>query len=309
MDQTIRLTAEEEEMIIDCIADLHGFYPALEGGDLLIVAGDLTKRDTLDGYIDFKNWVIEAGNIYKKIIIIAGNHDNMIHNKPNGFDLYFCLNPLDKWVYLQDQGCEFEGLKIWGSPWTKTFKLMDPHCKAFTVDTEEELENKWQLVPPDTDILITHSPPFGILDGVENEYGGPLFHAGSSSLGYFVKKHKPKLHVFGHIHEGYGRHFHLNESYDPNDTIYVNASYVNELYEPVNKPVRIILDCIADLHGFYPELEGGDLWIIAGDSTSLGEKCEMRAKFIQDSLLKAQRRLNLQKSKKRFMDLLDLVQN
>ena len=222
-------------MIIDCIADLHGFYPELEGGDLLIVGGDLTARDEPDQLWHFCQWMIDQN--YKLKVVIAGNHDNTFYVK------YYKNHefPFVPFIYLCDSGTEFEGLKIWGSPWTKTFEGMNPHCKAFTFDTEEKLEKKWQMISPDTDILITHSPPFGILDGVENDDDGTLSHVGSHSLAYFVKMHQPKLHVFGHIHEGYGKHFYLNESHHPNDIIYVNASHVNEYYKPVNKPVRIEL--------------------------------------------------------------------
>src|SRR5690606_22101282 len=82
--------------------------------------------------------------------------------------------------YLCDSGTEFEGLKIWGSPWTKTFLNMNPHCKAFTCDTEEELAEKWDLIPANIDILITHSPPYSILDEINST--DDMIHVGSESL-------------------------------------------------------------------------------------------------------------------------------
>lgn len=221
-------------MIIDCISDLHGFYPKLEGGDLLIVAGDLTASDTPDEYTHFeKEWL--RFQPYTKKIVIAGNHDNWIQNNdwvsPNYYE------------YLQDSGTEFDGLKIWGSPWTLAFEDMNPVCKAFTCETEAELEKKWALIPPDVDILITHSPPHGILDQVSYIIMGEddAAHVGSHSLRYYCQRHHPRLHVFGHIHEAYGTSFYLNEPYEPNDTIYVNASHVNERYKPVNPPIRILI--------------------------------------------------------------------
>jgi len=209
-------------MIIDCISDLHGHYPELEGGDLLIVAGDLTGAHTWQEYDKFYDW-INCQN-YKKKIAIAGNHDNMWKEATFG-------SKEDKYTqfeYLCDSGTEFEGLKIWGSPWTKAFKGMNPYCKAFTLDTEEELGVKFSLIPDDTDILITHSPPYGINDYI-GEYDG---HVGSQSLiGKIWRMTTPKLHVFGHIHEGYG----------VTSGTFVNASHVNEHYEAVNKPIRIEL--------------------------------------------------------------------
>lgn len=234
-------------MDITLLSDLHGFYPKLEGGDLLIVAGDLTARDTKMEYMAFHEWVRKQN--YKKVILIAGNHDNLIQkgffNIPN--------MPTDEWLgfeYLEDSGTEFEELKIYGSPWTKTFKGMNPNCKAFTVDTEEELAEKWKLIPDDTNILITHSPPECILD--QNLQG---FNCGSRSLLQRSTNLKSlNLFIWGHIHESYGVFEPkklIKFSEDMKELIgpakcktfpyLVNASHVNERYQPVNKPVRVIL--------------------------------------------------------------------
>lgn len=237
-------------MIIDCISDLHGFYPQLEGGDLLIIAGDLTATDTQTEYLNFVQWMLEQD--YTRIIYIAGNHDNYIK----------LINPLNHTWYFEDNGkkidflhdsiTEFEGLKIWGSPWTKTFKGMNPHCKAFALDTEEQLEEKWKMIPRDIDILVTHSPPYGILDRVtrdtfiEGHQCDKIERCGSTTLlrTNMVKINTLKLHVFGHIHESYGKwdirksQEELGDSHTP---VFVNASHVNEKYQPVNPPIRIIL--------------------------------------------------------------------
>lgn len=222
-------------MIIDCISDLHGYFPELEGGDLLIIAGDLTARDEPEEYFKFEDWF--ESQKYRKKIVIAGNHDNFLEKY--GHNLFRSDDFGEQ--YLQDSGVEFDGLKIWGSPWTITFPGMNPHCKAFTVDTEQELEQKWRTIPVDIDILITHSPPYGILDAVMREINeesvswDQFEHIGSHSLLYYSRMQQPRLHVFGHIHEAYGKEM------DETITSYVNASYVNEYYKPVNKPIRIIL--------------------------------------------------------------------
>ena len=231
-------------MIIDCIADLHGHYPKLEGGDLLIVAGDLTAKDTHEEHLEIGTWMKKQA--YKKKVVIAGNHDNyMYENIPYKMTLQI---PGMGCEYLCDSGTEFEGLKIWGSPWTKTFPGMNPHCKAFTCDTEEELAEKWALIPEDTDILITHGPPYGIMDAVHREVfcGGRGGWVGSESLLGKVFRIRPKLHVFGHIHEGYGRYNHTpregsSENLGITPVTFVNCSHVNERYKPVNKPVRVVL--------------------------------------------------------------------
>lgn len=214
-------------MIIDCISDLHGYYPKLEGGDLLIVGGDLTARDTQTEYFRCFDWIHEQN--YRKKILIAGNHDNEIQKQNY-------KGPIEKdFDYLSDSGTEFEGFKIWGSPWTKTFPGMNPHCKAFTFDTEDELAEKWALIPDDIDILITHGPPFDILD--ETDSGERV---GSKSLLVRILQVKPRIHVFGHIHEQGGKLLKVAPSIDRAIT-FVNASHVNEYYKPVNKVVRIEL--------------------------------------------------------------------
>lgn len=234
-------------MIIDCISDLHGHYPKLEGGDLLIIAGDLTARDTIDEYLQFYEWLDDQD--YKKTIIVAGNHDNeLAKEKYKGHSRRFYPA-----TYLCDSGTEFicwpsikdeidkstlsaakrvaeaKTFKIWGSPWTKTFRGMNPHCKAFTVDTENELAEKFAKIPDDTDILITHSPPYGILDKCDNG------HVGSTSLLHRIHEIKPRVVFYGHIHESYGKEIYKDS------TICVNASHVDENYKPVNRPIRIEL--------------------------------------------------------------------
>lgn len=254
-------------MIIDCIADLHGHYPKLEGGDLLIVAGDLTARDNVNDFLEFVYWT--RNQEYEEIIVIGGNHDNYIQNHIHIED----LEDAGEFIYLCDSGNEFEyeeqidhpasnehmsidvlmyqkkKIKIWGSPWTLKFSGMNPNCMAFTCDTEEELADKWAMIPDDTDILVTHSPPYGILDEVEI-YGherdecneaqlDATMHVGSKSLALKIGKMEtpPKLWIWGHIHESYGEDLVVRGK----PCKMINASHVNERYEPVNKPVRVIL--------------------------------------------------------------------
>lgn len=227
-------------MIIDCTSDLHGYLPELEGGDLLIIAGDITASDRIPQWNDFFNWVDKQQ--YKKKVMVAGNHDGFLKNCATSSDIdddwYQQMYPGEGRTieYLCDSGIEFEGLKIWGSPWTKGFSGMNPHCKAFTLETEKELLAKWELIPEDIDILITHSPSNGVLDEVKDYTTGRIENFGSCSLIKPMVKSGCRLHVFGHIHASYGKFFN-----PINGITYVNASHVNEEYEPVNKPIRVIL--------------------------------------------------------------------
>lgn len=217
---------EKEKMILDIISDLHGYFPKLEGGDILIVAGDLTAQDTWKQREVFLEWL--NGQNYKKKVFITGNHDYVFQY----FDKEDSLN-YPSVNYLCDSGTEFEGLKIWGSPWTTKFLDQNPRAMAFVVDTDEELNKKWKLIPSDIDLLVTHSPPYGILDKITKK-GDP--HVGFLSLRHHVIcRIKPKIHAFGHVHE-YG-----GKSRDFGITNFVNASIVNENYKHVYKPIRIIL--------------------------------------------------------------------
>lgn len=248
-------------MIIDCISDLHGEFPHLEGGDLLIVAGDCTSNDSVQAWNDYFLWL--ENQDYKKKIMIAGNHDNFCKQWATSDDFIYKEFPDDikkcNYDYLCDSGTEFvyypplipedenpyherNILKIWGSPWTKKFTRMNRHCMAFTVDTDEELAKKWDLIPNDIDILITHCPPYGIFDEIQAikfSGRGQLENVGSISLRNAIlsKDRFPnlKLHIFGHIHKWGG------QSLDVKGLTLINASYVNEDYDPVNKPVRIVL--------------------------------------------------------------------
>ena len=126
----------------------------------------------------------------RQIVFVAGNHDLV-------FEQAAFLVPKDlPAVYLQDSGFEWQGLKIWGTPWQPWF-----FDWAFNL-REPELKAKWDLIPDDTDILVVHGPPFGYGDGVPRR--DSIRQTGSPSLLERIKAISPKLVVFGHIHEGRG---------------------------------------------------------------------------------------------------------
>lgn len=233
-------------MIIDCISDLHGYEPILPGGDLLILAGDYTKSDTFSQWSDFFCWLKKQN--YRKKILISGNHDNFLEsgfpkNKKEANDLKEIQSfleqeedrDLEDFEYLCDSGTTFEGLKIWGSPWSAQFKGINPNCCAFTVKhhdhTDEILEEYWKKIPVNTDILVTHSPPYRIMDKTNKGH-----YVGSKSLRqHVISRIKPKIHAFGHIHECGGIMI------DSVLTKFVNASVMDENYNPIFSPIRIIL--------------------------------------------------------------------
>lgn len=203
-------------MLLDLISDLHGFQPELRGGDLLIICGDLTARDTKNEYDRFMLWLTQLPYTCK--IVIAGNHDGLIEKGKVVFNTDGTIH------YLCDSGVEFNGLKIWGSPYTPTFQNW-----YFMRNRGKDIKKHWDMIPDNTDILITHGPPHGIFD--ETIDG---IHAGCEELRTAVQKRvKPHIHCFGHIHEG-GKSIAEIEG-----TTYVNCSYVDERYRPVHSSMRL----------------------------------------------------------------------
>lgn len=210
-------------LIIDCISDLHGHLPQLSNGDLLIIAGDFTASHSISEFVRIMESLLLNYPKYRNYVLICGNHDEFsrqLEEQINRFKLEFNIS------YLENNGTTINGLKIWGSPWSRWFKEINPKCTSFTCSSEQ-LNDHWNLIPDDTDILVTHMPPYGILD--QNAKGE---HLGCPYLLDHVKRIKPKLHVFGHIHEGHGLKV-------MDGTTFVNASIMDEYYDPTNEPIRI----------------------------------------------------------------------
>eukprot|EP00026_Physarum_polycephalum_P017756 Phypoly_transcript_19088.p1 GENE.Phypoly_transcript_19088~~Phypoly_transcript_19088.p1 ORF type:complete len:151 (+),score=18.92 Phypoly_transcript_19088:146-598(+) len=126
------------------------------------------------------------------------------------------LKGLQNCYYLRDKAINLEGINFYGAPWQPEF------CKwAFNLPRGQALKEKWDMIPSNTDILITHGPPKGILDRVEGS------NEGCADLLAAVQRIKPKYHIFGHIHEGYGE-------FSDGTTHFINASNLNGAYRPTN---------------------------------------------------------------------------
>ncbi len=231
-------------MKITAVSDLHGDMPKLGGGDLLIIAGDLTARDTMKQYLDFRHWL--SLQPYEKKIVVAGNHDMLVQKDRFWFDEF-----LIGATYLQDEGIELEyeveveedhkfkgpisykqkkTLKIWGTPWTQWFHGVNPDCAAFMLRSEFQLKDKFDLIPDDTDILVTHGPAFRVLD-----YTTWDDRAGSKALSeriYQLRNKKLKYHIHGHIHEGYGK-------FEEEGFTALNVARMDVRYVPKNEIVNI----------------------------------------------------------------------
>lgn len=202
------------------ISDTHNNYPKLPEGDILIHAGDFSGRGSVKETVNFLRWFESQPHAVK--IFISGNHDFLAYKD---YHLFKSLVH-DNIIYLQDELIEIEGIKIYGTPWTNIF-----YNWAF-MGTPEEMKQRFDRIPDDTDILITHGPAYGILDQITP---GKSSNLGSKELQDRLKQINPTLVVFGHIHGGFG---HLNI----NGTIFANASICTEQYDPINPPIVLEID-------------------------------------------------------------------
>lgn len=203
-------------MKIVCLSDTHTMHDsiAVPDGDLLIHAGDFCGKGTIQELVKFNTWLGTLPHPNK--VVIAGNHDWPFERDPTAREL------LNNAIYLQDSEVTINGLRIYGSPWQPAFFNW-----AFNLERGEALRRKWDLIPDGIDILVTHGPPFGIGDRTRNGN-----HAGCEELLKALPRVKPRIHICGHIHEGYGTHL-LGES----GGLLINASNCDSHYRPVNPPI------------------------------------------------------------------------
>jgi Icc-related predicted phosphoesterase len=218
-------------MKIAATSDMHGLLeraPFFPEADVLILAGDLVENyaherqdvipqrfalQALDRFI--------AALPYKYRIVVAGNHDWALFFD-DGHKIF------DSAIYLQDEEVILDGVRFYGMPWVPNYynwAFMYPES-----DPEEgypEARDTCMDIPAGIDVLITHGPPLGILDRTRS---GRL--AGCPVLAeHVLQRVKPKLHVFGHIHEGYGM---LNMA----STTFANVALCDRDYEPKN-PIQV----------------------------------------------------------------------
>ena len=212
------------------ISDTHGRHAQINNipdGDVLIHCGDFTSKGKIEQVQSFADWF--ANLPHPRKLLIAGNHDMSLDKSFSrmGKDSYQnakkIVENIHNTEYLMDSGTTVHGIKVYGSPWQPEF------CNwGFNLKRGHQCDEKWRLIPSDTDVLITHGPPNGqgdrTLSGV---------HAGCVDLQRHIQHRiRPAVHFFGHIHEGAG--ITADEQ-----TLYVNASTCDLRYRPTNLPIVI----------------------------------------------------------------------
>src|SRR5262249_2058727 len=199
----------------------------LPHGDVLILGGDMFANHSSDPDTDAAiqmNDIREldeyCGSLsFQSVLMIAGNHD-WVFERITG-----ARHMLKNITYLEDSGTEIDGVKFWGSPhqpWFYNWAFNHPR-------NGNRLAQYWSLIPDDTDVLITHGPPYGILDFPF----GRKASAGCELLLDRVREIEPRVHIFGHIHGSYGRQ-------QIGKTLFINACLCNELYQAVN-PAQVVV--------------------------------------------------------------------
>jgi Icc-related predicted phosphoesterase len=252
---------------ISFISDLHtrhwpwemkmfekGMLTEFHNSDIVVFCGDMSSRGYKHEVENFLAWFNDIPNAKK--IFIAGNHDfffdttwfsrtdrgalrHMRENNLADKDVKEVLEKYPDIVYLQDSGFEHLGIKFWGSPITPWF-----HDWAFN-RWEDEIEQYWTMVPDNIDVLLTHGPAFGIVDLLHPQFrrhnekdnvGCPIL------LQEIQERIKPLVHACGHIHEAYGIYPVVENPDETPETLFINASCLDQDYRPVNPPITIEID-------------------------------------------------------------------
>jgi Icc-related predicted phosphoesterase len=205
---------------IVCISDTHLHHGiTIPDGDVLVHAGDGSLRG--EGTASWREWLASLPHPHK--VTIAGNHDHPFQRESG-----FAVRHVPKGVvYLQDSGFELGGVRFWGAPWT----LLSPGKDgAFYLPRDgSEVRDAWARVPEGTDVLVTHTPPFGVLD--RSGWGE---HLGCRALLRRVEGVRPRLHVFGHIHSDHGQAVRGR-------TRFVNATICDGERIPSNLPQVVVV--------------------------------------------------------------------
>ena len=208
-------------MKIKLISDTHGQAQSLGklAGDVLIHCGDMFNLfKTTDAAIQrVDDWFGQQE--FDLILCIGGNHDLELEQK-----LYSQAQPFKNAIFLHGASYEFQGIKFYGAPWVPELS-----GQAF-YKSDAELKDEWQVVPRDTDVLITHTPPFGVLD--KSTQGMIL---GCKHLAKAVREIKPKLHCFGHVHASSG-------VYQGKHTTFINAAVAGRSHQIVRGAYEYIFE-------------------------------------------------------------------
>ena len=214
-------------MKICIISDTHTKHKCLNfelksiEADVIIHCGDMTGNGGIKAIEEFMTWFSNLDQ-FKHKICVAGNHDWLFERD----NLRAREVVPENVIYLEDEETVIDGIKFYGTPVQKHF------CNWAFNRSEAKMAQHWAAIPDDTDVVITHSPPYGVGDYVSNGYSTEVNQGSPSLYMEIVKRIKPKIHAMGHIHEGYGVKV-------IDDITFINASNLDAQYQCVNPPILI----------------------------------------------------------------------
>ena len=212
------------------ISDTHGHHEKLAplpAGDVLIHAGDFTYFGYHPRQFEsFAFWFLAQPHKYK--VFIAGNHEVLFDtDREQALGQFMKLhNWSDNVYYLQNSGVYINDFYFYGLPHTPTYRGL-----GFNVDKQKDREDIFKTIPNQTNVLITHGPRYGVADlNYRN------IHSGCQALRNKVDQlSNLKVHIFGHIHEGYGVYGH--------NPVSVNASLCKDhTLDPTKKPLVVCIE-------------------------------------------------------------------
>ena len=208
-------------MKLICISDTHNKHHQIPipDGDVLIHAGDITEGGTKREVLDFLEWFSSQPHQHK--IFIAGNHDFYFEkNEDKNIQEIIPQNV----CYLKNDGITINNIKFWGSPITPGNGTW-----AFSEIQSQEISKHWEQIPEDTQVLITHTPPYKIKDVLNNGR-----HAGCASLLKTLKNRQIEFHIFGHVHDSYG-------ITSISGTKFINASCLDNKDRYLHQPLEVTI--------------------------------------------------------------------
>lgn len=203
----------------DTFQDISMLVP--EGTDIVFITGDVTYHGKPEELNRLKVYLIKMLKKSKHVVMTVGNHEKGCEANPQ---LWIDSMKEIGVKLLMHEAIEVEGYKVFGSPWTPWFGGW-----AYNYHRSIGYE-MWEKIPMDTELLLTHGPPYGILDYVHGEKVGCI-----NLFNKINNLTELKYHMFGHIHETHGEAQYKGIQF-------LNSSIMNGDYRFVNKPHHFWLD-------------------------------------------------------------------
>lgn len=195
------------------LSDTHGLHRQLgelPEADVLVHAGDVTRQGTEVELDDFIDWL--AALPYPCKFFLGGNHDDCLYGRPSQGELPGGVH------YLCNQRWQYGGRSFYFLPFFRPD------------EASGEYDRQIDAIPEETDILVSHQPPSGILDA--GQVDGRAYSFGSERLRRRVDEVRPQIHLFGHNHNGYGQR-------RVGQTLFANAALVDHDYRLCRPPMLI----------------------------------------------------------------------